>query len=122
MAYFFIKAGHIFFLAILVMSLAGLWALYLKGNTERSHLRKFYLMIHGVGLMGLLISGFAILGIFKLKMGAWVWIKIGLWTALGVVPIFYKKWCHKQGLLSYMLWWLPALLIGIIAFVAVYKP
>lgn len=48
---------------------------------------------HGTGLLISLVSGFGMLAKMGI-MGAmpkWVWIKIGLWLVLGVLPVLAKR-------------------------------
>lgn len=77
---------HVIHIAGLIMLFIGFGAL-LGGNTKTA------MKWHGIGLVIMLVAGFGMLaklGIMK-SMPSWVWIKIGIWLALGALPVLAKK-------------------------------
>jgi predicted tellurium resistance membrane protein TerC len=55
--------------------------------------KKLVGMLHGIGLVILLVAGFGFLA--KAKVGYpypnWVWAKMGIWLVLGILPLIVRK-------------------------------
>jgi hypothetical protein len=65
------------------------YGMYLaRDNSTKS---KGLAIMHGVGLLILLISGGGMAAKLKLGAPSWMLIKIGLWVLLGVMTIFIKR-------------------------------
>ena len=54
-------------------------------------------MLHGIGLVILLVAGFGFLAKAKLAMGGWVWAKVVIWLLLGGLPALVSKGKLKPG-------------------------
>ncbi len=59
--------------------------------------KKLVGMLHGIGLVILLIAGFGFLAKAKLPMTGWVWVKVGIWLVLGVLPVLVRKRVVQPG-------------------------
>jgi hypothetical protein len=80
--------------------------------------RKLFGMMHGIGLLLLLLAGFGFLGIAKLGTPAWAWGKTVLWLALGAYPMLTKRRVLSDGALI-----VGALLLGtLLAYLGMFKP
>jgi uncharacterized membrane protein SirB2 len=121
MTYAFYKGLHIIGLALVCTALGGWVANALSGGTKESFkARKLMAILHGVGMLLLLVAGFGLIA--KLHMSydfnSWLGVKTVVWLALGALPaIVYRK-----ANLAKM--WLVCVLglVGLAAYMAVYKP
>ena len=113
------KVVHLIGVITLFASLGGLAALSLVGRPEAS---KPFKVLHGVALFVLFLAGFGLLA--KLGMGGpsswgvWVYVKLGVWLALGAALAFVKS----AGRNATAVLLLCALLGAIAAWAAVAKP
>jgi hypothetical protein len=48
-------------------------------------------VLHGIGLLVILLAGFGYAGLAKLGTPPWVWIKVGIWLALGALLILGRR-------------------------------
>jgi len=53
--------------------------------------KKMGMILHGVSLLLILISGFGMIAKFGYGMGGWVYAKIVIFIILGALPAFAKK-------------------------------
>lgn len=118
---FFYKFAH---LIGLMMLFTGAGALLLPGSDSGAR-RKPALMLHGIGLLLLLLGGFGMLA--KLGKGApavysfgavWVWLKILVWLFFGASIVLIKRGVLRgpAG------WWICIAAGAIAAWAALYKP
>jgi hypothetical protein len=115
------KVLHILGILFTFTALGGLLLASRTGG-ERVQDRKFAGMLHGIGLVIILISGFGALarlgmsnpGIWPL----WMWIKLAVWLLLGAALVLIKR---APGLRT-LLWILLPVLGAIAAYMAFYKP
>lgn len=118
MSYSFYKIWHV--LGIVTLFLGFGWLLVSAQLQKWNELRRTGLILHGLGLVSILISGFGLaarLDMFK-ALAPWVHIKITIWVLLGLTILLIKR-LHKLTIIN------VALLIGLAylaAFTAVTKP
>ena len=87
---------------------------------ETASVRKAAAILHGTGLLVLLVSGFGALARLGLNgdLPLWVWIKLGVWLVLGGMIAIIKRVSVKMGVLV-----LLVLLFGMVAaYSAIWKP
>lgn len=85
---------HILGLLMLFSGLAGLWGTRVLGQAKPSRRMDVSLaLIHGFGLFIILVSGFGMLARLGLVQGlpTWVYIKLGIWFALGGAMTLAKR-------------------------------
>ena len=76
-----------------VIHIAGLITLFIGFGALLGANYKSAMKWHGIGLVIMLVAGFGMLaklGIMK-SMPSWVWIKMGIWLALGALPVLAKR-------------------------------
>lgn len=118
-SYEFYKIVHILGIALVVLSLGGIFMHVINGGTKASNaFRKGAIISHGLGLLLLFVAGFGMLHKLHLDIGAaWVVGKIVIWVLLGaLVAVAYRK----PGLAS-KLWFGVPILVTIAAVLAVFK-
>lgn len=84
----YFKLAHLIGLMCLFMGIGGYIAM---SSTTDAAKRKVFGMLHGIGLVLLLLAGFGFLGVAKMGTPAWVWVKAVLWLAFGAFPILAKR-------------------------------
>lgn len=111
------KVLHVLGVLFLFMGLGGL----LRGGGSAEG-RKMSVMLHGIGLVLILIAGFGALARLGLSnpaiWPAWLWVKAVLWLLLGATPVVIKR---SPGLAG-MLWVALPILGALGAYFALYKP
>jgi len=85
---------HLIGVLLLFTSVGGMLAV--AGGVTSA--KKIVGMLHGIGLVILLIAGFGFLAKAKLPMTGWVWAKVGIWLALGVLPLIVRKRVVQPGI------------------------
>jgi hypothetical protein len=73
---------------------------------------------HGLALVILLVTGFAILGVSQWGVPGWAWAKLVVWLAMGALVVVIRRAPGAAGLL----WWLLPALGLVAAWLAIYKP
>lgn len=112
---------HIIGLVLLMVALASMAS---TAGLERSAVgsRRPALVFHGVGLFLILLGGFGMLARLGIMHGAafpgWLWIKIGIWVALGVSAVLPYRYPRSAVPLLVLL----PVLGGLAAYMAIYKP
>jgi uncharacterized membrane protein len=75
---------HLFGVLLLFVSLGGLAGMAAAGRADNA---RVYRVLHGVALAVIFLAGFALLANLNMsspaRWGAWVYIKLGVWLALG---------------------------------------
>lgn len=84
---------HLVGVLLLFTSVGGMLAV--AGGVTSA--KKLVGMLHGIGLVILLIAGFGFLAKAKMPMTGWVWAKLGVWLALGVLPLIVRKRVVQPG-------------------------
>lgn len=83
--------------------------------------KKLTSAMHGIGLLLLFVSGFGMLaklGIMGFPWPAWVWVKLGVWLAIGASA----TWIHKMPEKATLSLFLIIVLGTVAAYMALYKP
>ncbi|MCZ6506806.1 MAG: hypothetical protein O7A98_01520 [Acidobacteria bacterium] len=113
------KVLHIFSV-ILTFTVVGGLALHVAngGNKESNRQSKLTGILHGVGLLLILVSGFGALARLGAGFPGWVWAKIAIWLTLGAAAALVRS----SPALSRALLLLLPLLGGVAAWLAFYKP
>lgn len=95
----------------------GLGGLLLPSDVSPST-RKLGSMLHGIGLLFVLVAGFGMIAKLKLGFPGWIIAKIGLWIVFAVLPVLGKK-----GIVPAKAAWIIALACGAgAAYLGVLKP
>ncbi len=84
----YFKLAHLIGLMALFIGIGGQIAM---SSTADAGKRKIFGMLHGIGLLLLLLAGFGYLGVAKMGTPLWAWVKTALWLALGAFPILAKR-------------------------------
>lgn len=118
MSYGFYKVIHYLGIFLLVVTLGA--ALGRQGVTQGPDpLRKWWGAIHGTALFVVLLGGFGLLARVGVDHGAvfpgWVWVKFGVWAALGGILVLARRRGTWSMTLLAMVPFL-ALLAGYVAF------
>jgi hypothetical protein len=79
----YFKLAHFIGLMCLFIGIGGYIAM---SSTTEPGKRKLFGMLHGIGLLLMLLAGFGYLGVAKMGTPSWVWIKVALWLGLGAFP------------------------------------
>lgn len=80
--------------------------------------RKLAGMTHGLALLVVLISGFGLMAGLQTGMQLWIWLKLGVWLAVGASIAAIRRMPGQARLL----WLLLPLLGTVAAYLAIYKP
>lgn len=83
----FYKLLHLVSVMVVFASLGGLCFV-------ASEKRRLLVALHGVGMLALLVAGFGLLAKLGFVQGGlplWAAVKLGIWVALGVVPVLMRK-------------------------------
>jgi len=122
MDYLAIKIFHYAGIMLLFMGLGGMvFASYVGFGTEKKKLRRAAAILHGVGLMLILISGFAMLSKLNLMHGDppnWAKAKFGIFLIMGFSISLAARW--SRGIWILIVGW--TLLGAAAAYLALYKP
>lgn len=121
MPYEFYKILHFLGIFATLMGLGGIGAHILSGgNRETFKARKWLGMLHGMGLVLILIAGFG-LHVRVLPGEAfqgWQYAKLVIWLLLGIMPALF----YRQPRLAKSTWWLTLGLASAAAMLAIFKP
>lgn len=120
MSYPFYKVIHIISILCLFTGLVGLWGLAAAGGTVPRKWRMSMSILHGIGLLGLLVSGFGMLAKlgFMAHLPHWVYGKLAIWLVLGGTLALARRRASLGTLL--LVGWIA--LGGLAAYLAIYKP
>jgi hypothetical protein len=94
LSYSFYRIAHFASLALVFLSLGGLFALARSalGDEKTAGARRFLSATHGTGMFFALVAGFGLLA--KLGLGGlpgWSVAKLGIWLVLGGLPVVFKR-------------------------------
>ena len=119
MSYEVYKVLHVFSVILTFSVLGGLALHAANGGTRESNsMAKLTGILHGVGLLMILVGGFGLLARLGTGFGGWVWAKIAIWLVVGASAAVIKR----SPSLSRMLLWLLPVLAGVAAWLAINKP
>jgi hypothetical protein len=103
MSYEFYKLLHICGILMIFSGLAALWGVYSTGQAPPPGRRKALAIIHGLGMLLVLVGGFGMaakLGLMA-NLPLWLYLKISVWLLLGASMVLAKRKAQ----------WGPALLL-----------
>lgn len=113
----FYRLVHLSGLILLFSGLAGLWGAHIGGGAPARPVRITLALLHGFGLLFLIVSGFGLLARLGFLSGlpGWAIAKIVIWLFLGGAITLLKR---RFG------WALPACLVAgaLAAYLCIYKP
>jgi len=101
---------HIIGLALLVLGIGGMMA----GGEKR----KIFVMLQGIGLLVMLVSGFGLLAKLGLGYPHFAIVKTVLWVVIAMLPMLFRK--LKTPLAAEVL--IVLILVGVMAYLGVVKP
>ncbi len=94
-----IEAYRILHLIGLILVFLGLGGLVLKPGGKDTPPHALAFMLHGLGMLVMLVSGFGLLATkFVWPWGGWVFAKFGIWLLLGAMPTLIKRGAIPFGL------------------------
>ncbi len=120
----FYNVLHITGIVLIVTTLAGaaMYALAGGGSSERGPSRRTLAILHGLGALLVLVSGFGLLARLGVMHGAgfpgWVWAKLTVWFVLAAA-LFIP---FRRPQLAALLFFALPVLGGLAAYLAIYKP
>ncbi len=121
MPYAVYKVLHVFSV-VLTFTVLGALALHSANGGNRASNRSSRLtgVLHGVGLLMILVAGFGLLARLGVSGGfpLWVWLKLIIWLLVGASAALIRR---SPAWSKALLWLLP-LLAGVATWLAVYKP
>ena len=122
MSYEFYKLLHVLGILLLFVALGGVTLHAWNGGTrEGNRGRKAAAMMHGLGLLLIILAGFGMIarrGYMEGGLPGWVWAKFLVWLVAG--GIFYLPYRRPESA-KQVFWLLP--LLGVVAgYFAVFKP
>lgn len=113
---------HIVGIVLLMSALGGAAVYAMSGATAARSPRRLLAVLHGVGVLLVLLGGFGMLARLGIMHGAgfpgWVWVKLVVWALAAVALVIPFR---RPGLGRPLLLALP-LLGGLAAYMAIYKP
>lgn len=120
MPYSFYKILHLSSLAFSLVTLAAMCFYVAQGGQHIDNPKKKLLsIVHGIGLIVVLVSGFGLLARLGIHdWPVWVVLKLVIWLLLGAYPVLVKK-CSQWG--TALLFSLAAV-FSLAAYLAVLKP
>ena len=111
---------HIVSIIILVIGFSTLIAAKVAKEEAVQRLSKLGAIFQGIGLLGILVSGFGMLARLNLKLSQTGWLhpKLLIWLLLGVGIVALKR----NWLPSKIAYALLIILLGTSAYLAIFKP
>ena len=117
-SYLLFKVVHLFGVMLLFIAVGALAGMAAAGRASEARWAR---MLHGIALVIVFLAGFALLSSLSMSApgtwGAWVWIKLAVWLALGASLVLARQERHAR----WVLWGLP-LLGAVAAWAALVKP
>ena len=110
-SYDFYKLMHFLGLFMAFSSLGGQFAMALNDHdSKKPPARKWIGMVHGIGLLLVLVGGFGMLARLKLGFPVWSMMKVVIWVAFGGLGFLAAR---KKSLAGAI--WLATLALGVLA-------
>ena len=106
----FYKTLHIFSLLLVFLAIGQM-------ITSKDKSYKLPYMMHGIGVLLVLVAGFGMLAKLKIGFTTWTYMKLGTWLAVAASPGFVKRAPFRKPLMSLII-----LAIGLFGvYTAIYK-
>ena len=116
MSYLTYKVLHLVSAFFLLTALGGMTV---AARHSDAQIRKLGSIVHGISLLALLVSGFGLMAKLGVQgIPGWVWIKLGVWIALGGIVVLIKRWADGR----VVLWLVIPLIAAIAAYLGVFHP
>jgi len=99
------KVVHLLGIFLLVCGIGGLWAMAAAATDEsRRAARKLILATHGTAMFIILLGAFGMIARLGIAWPwpLWIWIKVGIWLALGALPVLLRRAETPVGALFYL--------------------
>lgn len=112
---------HVVSLLMIFSGLTGLVATRLGGATPTKKLDRALGLIHGIGMMGMLVAGFgamARLGFMGDGWPWWIYVKLAIWFFMGASMTIAKR--RAQWGAALILFWVAIAAVG--AYLGIFKP
>ena len=94
MSYIVYEVIHLCGVFLIITSLGAIASHCLQGGNRKNFKnRKFFAILHGLGLFLAFVAGFGLIakGGYSFSSG-WIYVKILVWISLGIYPmIFYRQ-------------------------------
>ena len=97
---------------------AAALALGLGGIIVNSAHRKGFVILQGVALLMMLVSGFGLLAKYHLGFPHFAMAKLALWAVAGALPVVFKKSALSPAAAAAI----SLVLIGLLAWLGIFKP
>ncbi len=119
MSFDFYKLVHFLGLIMVFSGLGAQFVLAINGTGSKDGPgRRWVAMLHGIGLVLLLVAGFGMLAKGQLPIQGWVISKLAIWILLGGIGAIAARRKSMAGVM-----WIVALLLGLsAAYLARFKP
>lgn len=117
MPYEIYKLLHVIGLLLLFLGMGGQ---LLGADSERGRAPKVTTILHGVGLLAMLVGGFGMMARLGVQWPwpGWLIAKLGVWLVIGAFPVAVRRQLVPQGPA-----WLVVFLLGALAaWLAIIKP
>lgn len=88
------RVVHFLGLFLLFSGLGALSALFAAGTPATGRLHKLIYRSFGIGMFLVLLGGFGLLARLLTSegdWGLWIWIKLAIWMALGLMPLVARS-------------------------------
>ena len=110
MSYDFYKIMHFLGLFMVFSGLGGQFMQALNGNDHKQLPgRRWVAILHGVGLVFILVAGFGLLSKLQLPLQGWVLVKLVIWLVVGGIGALAAR---KRGAAGSL--WIATLIIGLL--------
>lgn len=112
---------HIVSLLMIFSGLAGLVAARVGGGKSTKKFDRSLALIHGFGMLGMLVAGFGAMARLGFMQGGWPWwiyVKLVIWLAMGGSMTLAKRKAAWGPWL--LLAWVATAAVG--AYLGIYKP
>ena len=108
----FYKVVHLLGIAFVMMGLGGACMAQAKARLPS--------VLHGLGMLAILVSGFGMIAKYSYDLGGsgWLHAKLGLWFVVGALLVVARRLPKAQALVFLG----GPLLVGLSAYIALYKP
>lgn len=108
-------------LAMLALGGAAMLAMVTSAGASPHPMRRMLAMFHGIGVFLVLLGGFGMLarlGITHAGFPGWIWVKLAVWAVVAAALLLPRR---NPSLAKPLLFALPVL-VGLAAYMAIYKP
>ena len=111
------KVLHVIGLLLLFLGMGGQ---LFSADSERGRSPKITTILHGVGLLAMLVGGFGMMARLGIQWPwpGWLIAKLGVWLLIGAFPVAVRRQLVPYG----AAWLMAAVLGAVAAWLAIIKP